>query len=157
MNELEDTISEFADSLKELSRTAAERLREGAPLDAIPEDPQVSDQLWDLGLVGARLDQLMKSIVGLHAPVIAAYDPESTDQVDSAEHKLDEDQGQTGPKGPQILRLDFILQGLGRMSPSEAVAIVDHGGAEIYQRLSEGGCEIQEWGSSIEEYEARDN
>jgi hypothetical protein len=150
--ELDGVIAEFAERLRALVHRATELQRSGVPTASMPDNEQISDQFWQLGLVGARMDDLMQSHVGLHAPVMATYEPdqhEGEDDHESPGVAGDED----GREVPQVLRLEFVLRSLADRSTFEVVEIADGAGQRLVDELTAHGCDISEWGSSIDDYE----
>jgi hypothetical protein len=154
--QIRSTIAEFSDRLMSLVLTAADAQSRGISDERVADDEGVSDQFWQLGLVGARLDELMKAGVGLHAPVIATYEP---DNADSAVGGDDSPGGSgsaiaqaEGPAQPQLARLEFVLVSLDDSSNRQIIDLLEAAGEKLLQDLEAVGCVVSEWGSSVDDY-----
>lgn len=149
------TIEEFAGRLNAIVGTAAELVRSGVPRDTVPDAQAINDLMWELGQVGAHLDQLMQRGVGLHAPVLATYGTADEDAEDDRVMHKETEQYPEAWTSMQALRLEFVIESLGSLVDADAVKLADEAGGRIAEELIRRGCRVREWGTSLDDVQDR--
>jgi hypothetical protein len=145
--QIDDLISEYGDRLRTIVSTAKRLLGEGVSSELIADRPEIAEPYWQLGLVGARLDEAMTAAVGIRAPVMASYDAFEThgDQDDDESNRRES----VVTDDRVTARLEFVVA-KGDRSESQIVSAIDGAGESVVESLASAGLEVVEWGSSAD-------